>query len=71
MLTRRKPAGYDKVTSMLTPLLSDLAGNWQQAAVALIGETVPVDAASPEAWQVCAALLPRSPPEASAPSSCL
>jgi hypothetical protein len=37
-----------------------LAGQWRQAAAALIGAAIPADASTPEAWPACAALLPHA-----------
>ncbi len=38
----------------------DLAGQWWQAAAALIEAAIPADTNPPEAWPVCAALLPHA-----------
>ena len=38
----------------------DLAGQWRQAAAALIEAAIPADTGSPETWPVCAALLPHA-----------
>jgi len=37
-----------------------LAGEWQQAAAALIEDAIPGDTGLPETWPVCAALLPHA-----------
>jgi hypothetical protein len=39
---------------------AELAGEWQQAAVALIDGAIPSDTAAPAAWPVCTALLPHA-----------
>jgi hypothetical protein len=39
---------------------ADLAGQWRQAAAALIGAAIPADTGPPETWPVCAALLPHA-----------
>jgi hypothetical protein len=38
----------------------DAAGQWQQAAAALIEAAIPHDTRQPETWPVCAALLPHA-----------
>ena len=38
----------------------DLAGQWRQAAAALIEAAIPADTDPPETWPVCAALLPHA-----------
>jgi Domain of unknown function (DUF4062)/Tetratricopeptide repeat len=38
----------------------DLAGQWRQAAAALIEDAIPCDTGLPETWPVCAALLPHA-----------
>ena len=38
----------------------DLAGQWRQAAAALIEAAIPADTNPPETWPVCAALLPHA-----------
>ncbi len=43
---------------MLDQMPVDLAGQWRQAAAALIEAAIPADTDSPQAWPVCAALLP-------------
>ena len=39
---------------------AQLAGQWRQAAAALIEDAIPFDTDLPEAWPVCAALLPHA-----------
>jgi hypothetical protein len=39
---------------------ANLAGQWRQAAAALIGAAIPADASTPETWPACAALLPHA-----------
>ncbi len=39
---------------------ADLAGQWRQAAAALIEAAIPADTDPPETWPVCAALLPHA-----------
>ena len=39
---------------------AELAGEWQQAAAALIEDAIPGDTGLPETWPVCAALLPHA-----------
>jgi hypothetical protein len=46
------------VTIDQTP--GDLAGQWRQAAAALIEAAIPADTDPPESWPVCAALLPHA-----------
>ena len=41
-------------------LPAEAAGQWEQAAAALIEEAVPADADLPAAWPVCAVLLPHA-----------
>jgi hypothetical protein len=43
---------------MLDQMPADLAGQWRQAAAALIEAAIPADTDSPQAWPVCAALQP-------------
>ena len=43
---------------MLDQIPVDLAGQWRQAAAALIEAAIPADTDSAQAWPVCAALLP-------------
>ena len=44
----------------LAQLPAEVAGQWQQAAVALVEAAVPADTALPAAWPVCALLLPHA-----------
>ena len=39
---------------------AELAGEWQQAAAALVEDAIPNDTTLPETWPVCAALLPHA-----------
>ena len=39
---------------------AELAGQWRQAAAALIEAAIPADTGLPETWPVCAALLPHA-----------
>ena len=41
-------------------MAAELAGEWRQAAAALIEAAIPDDAQLPEAWPACAALLPHA-----------
>jgi Tetratricopeptide repeat len=41
-------------------MATELAGEWRQAAAALIEAAIPDDAQLPEAWPACAALLPHA-----------
>jgi hypothetical protein len=41
-------------------MAAELAGEWRQAAAALIEAAIPDDAQLPEAWPACAALLPQA-----------
>jgi hypothetical protein len=44
----------------LAQLSADVAGQWEQAAAALIEAAVPADTELPAAWPVCAVLLPHA-----------
>jgi hypothetical protein len=44
----------------LTQMPADVAGQWRQAAAALVEAAVPGDAELPAAWPVCALLLPHA-----------
>ena len=39
---------------------ADMAGQWRQAAAALVEEAIPADTSPPETWPMCAALLPHA-----------
>ena len=39
---------------------ADMAGQWRQAAAALVEEAIPADTSPPETWPTCAALLPHA-----------
>ena len=39
---------------------AELAGEWQQAAAALIEGAIPSDTGAPATWPACAALLPHA-----------
>ena len=41
-------------------LAAEAAGQWEQAAAALVEAAVPADARLPAAWPVCAVLLPHA-----------
>jgi len=41
-------------------LPTEAAGQWEQAAAALVEEAIPADADLPEVWPVCAVLLPHA-----------
>jgi tetratricopeptide (TPR) repeat protein len=43
---------------MLDQMLADLAGQWRQAAAALIEAAIPADTGLPDTWPVCVTLLP-------------
>jgi hypothetical protein len=45
---------------MLDQMPADLAGQWRQAATALIEAALPADTDRPEAWPICALLLPHA-----------
>jgi len=45
---------------MLDQMPADLAGQWRQAATALIDAAIPADTDPPEAWPICALLLPHA-----------
>ena len=45
---------------MLDQMPADLAGQWRQAAAALIEAAIPADTDLPETWPECAALLPHA-----------
>ena len=45
---------------MLDQMPADLAGQWRQAAAALIEAAIPEDTELPRAWHACAALLPHA-----------
>jgi tetratricopeptide (TPR) repeat protein len=45
---------------MLDQMSADLAGQWRQAATALIEAALPADTERPEAWPICALLLPHT-----------
>ena len=45
---------------MLDQMPADLAGQWRQAATALIEASLPADTGRPEAWPICAPLLPHA-----------
>jgi hypothetical protein len=42
----------------LAQVSADLAGQWEQAAAALVEAAIPADTSLPAAWPVCAVLLP-------------
>jgi hypothetical protein len=44
----------------LAQLPADEAGQWEQAAAALVDAAIPADTSLPEAWPVCAVLLPHA-----------
>ncbi|HEV3291488.1 MAG TPA: tetratricopeptide repeat protein, partial [Streptosporangiaceae bacterium] len=44
----------------LARVSADVAGQWKQAAAALVEAAIPVDPAVPAAWPVCAVLLPHA-----------
>jgi hypothetical protein len=45
---------------ILAQLPAEVAGQWQQAAAALVEAAVPADTTLPAAWPVCAVLLPHA-----------
>ena len=52
------PAGPGR--SPLDQLPAEVAGQWRQAAAALIEAAIPADTELPATWPVCAALLPHA-----------
>src|SRR5262249_1400362 len=44
----------------LAQLLAEVAGQWKQAAAALVEAAVPADPDQPAAWPACAVLLPHA-----------
>jgi Tetratricopeptide repeat len=44
----------------LTQMAADVVGQWAQAAAAMVEAAVPADPALPQAWPVCAVLLPHA-----------
>ena len=44
----------------LAQLPADLAGQWEQAAAALVEAAIPADPDLPAAWPACAVLLPHA-----------
>ena len=44
----------------VAPVSADVAGQWKQAAAALVEAAVPADTTVPAAWPVCAVLLPHA-----------